>query len=166
MGGMELMCDGNVDVVDSKEIVRRLSIGPKAIDRMRKEIDSVVNMVVGMVPPRDIIEWGMRNNVRFGRATTTFSSPECEWRIFVNQKGSLGVECRLLYQTCHPADFAVCVYSTTFAKGVKDIQLRHVKNVRECLSVFEEGMAKTFPFLPESWQPLLDAADYAEKNGW
>ncbi len=43
---------------------------------------------------------------------------------------------------------------------------QNAQRVYENLPIFIEGIAKLFPFLNNRWQPILDAANYAERNGW
>jgi len=146
--------------MSSKGLTRELIVGSKAIDRMREEISSIVSMVVGMVSSRYVTEW--RTLVK-GPDIIAFNSSECEWKIHILKNQCLSVYCGLINS---PIDYVVYFYMTTPPHGTTTIKLQYVKKVHDALPVFIEGMVKTFPFLTERWQPVLDAADYAEKNGW
>ena len=146
---------------DGKEIVRRLVVGSEAIDRMRKEIDSVVNMVVGMVSNTDIINWKFDfDKVPVaGFYEQIFETQKCRWIILEGSVGKLWVRCLLIDHTGQSYSEEQAYYS--FA-GSQQIELRHVQKVHEALPVFVDGMAKAFPSLNTRWQLFLNAADYFE----
>ena len=146
-------------------IVRRLVVGSEAIDRMKREINSVVSTVLGLVVPGEIESWREEFSKRF-QIETLWSPdfPDCKWYFLRNGyrinsgKSSLEVECCL----------NIGLGEARFKResGKFDISHRHVQQVYESLPLFVDGMRKLFPFLENSWQPFLDAADSAEKNGW
>ena len=157
--------DGKEDTMDSKEIVRRLVVGSRAIDRMRKEIDSVVSTVLGLVLRKHELEcWHGEFSKRFDIQTLWSSDfPGCKW-YFVrngekpeNSKSDFEAEC------CLNIGFGEARFARKYGKF--DISHRHVQQVYESLPLFVDGMRKLFPSLVD-WQLFLDAADYAEKNGW
>ncbi|MBI2064669.1 MAG: hypothetical protein HYT62_01290 [Candidatus Yanofskybacteria bacterium] len=134
--------------MDSKEIVRKLIVGSETIDRMKREIDSTVKAVVGLV---NFFYDARASNI--GR----FPSLRGTWYIWRRSGHELKVE--YLFEGSRVG------YSTLLCVG-KDINLRDVSDVHQDLPIFIEGMVKMFPYLTKNWQPILDAADYAERNGW
>lgn len=169
--------DGEEDRMDSKEITNRFIVGSPAIDRMRKEIDSVVKGILGLVIKQEqFLNYNYPSSESNLFKESSFHKvfyspvpflPVCEWRVF-GYKAYLPnmtwqVECYLKSAT---GDFRA--YHSFHMAGMAptEFNYKHVQSVRESLEVFVDGMRRTFSFLEESWQPVLDAADYAEKNGW
>lgn len=151
--------------MDSKDIVRRLVVGSEAIDRMNREINSVVNTVLGLVFKKHEIESWHGEFAKKFRAET-FSSPDftgCRWSFVMddkpeNSKALLEAKCYL------NVGFGEARFERKYGKF--DIPRCHIQQVYKSLPLFIDGMRKLFPFLEDSWHPFLDAADYAEKNGW
>ncbi len=150
--------------MDSKDIVRRLIVGSEAIDRMRTEINSVVSIVLGLVYRKHEIESLHGEFTNKFDIQTLWSSdfPGCKW-YFIKNSPNLGktffeAEC------CLNIGFGEARFKREYGKF--EISHRHVQQVYESLPLFIDGMRKLFPFLEDSWQPFLDAADSAEKNGW
>lgn len=129
--------------MEGKELVEKLLRGSENIDRMRKEIKSVVLMVLGFV----------KNNWSTGE---TYVSGGCKWIVGRDCDNAMQIEC---WVDPHPS-FVGPAYTTS---GNLPILLRNVQAVYGGLPVLIEGIAKTFPALKKLWQPLLDAADAARK---
>lgn len=151
--------------MDSKDIVRRLVVGSDAIDRMRGEINSVVSTVLGLVYKKHEIEFWHGEFAKKFRAET-FSSPDftgCRWSFVMDDKPENGKA--LLEAKCYlNLGFGEARFEREYGKF--NISQRHVQQIYQSLPLFIYGMRKLFPFLEDSWHPFLDAADYAEKNGW
>ncbi len=149
--------------MNSGEIIRKLINGSKAIDRMKEEINYVVKMVMGLVinykvstdrqwqtPPKEQKE---SRRIIFHETLTDFPNHEnYKWWVifFYTPKSTIPqweVRCVLR---------STLVYSNH--PGMTSLRLKHTKNVHESLPVFVEEMSKKFPFLKESWQPILDVA--------
>jgi len=153
--------------MDSKEIVRRLVIGSDAVDRMRREINSVVGTVLGLVQKAHEVhtwmgEFSLREDLR-----ERFFSPEfpgVEWRLTAySSLRSFEVTCWL------NVGFGVAEVYAENSKTHRNVTISHrdAQRVHESLSLFVDGMRKMFPVLEDYyWQSFLDAAYYAEKNGW
>ncbi len=136
-------------------IVRQLLDGSEALNQMKKEIDAIVKMVVGMVRESDIMRWKYdHDSTPTGRLREVFHSDDCEWEIAFNDERKFDVECRLIGTICKKGDVMNYVYSTRR----QGIELCYIQEVHRCLPVFIEKMAEAFPNLKERWQPLLDAA--------
>lgn len=153
--------------MDSKDIVRRLVVGSEAIDRMNREINSVVNTVLGLVFKKHEIEsWhGEFSKKRF-KIETLWSPdfPSCKWYFIRNddklnpEKSYFEAEC------CLNIGFGEARFKREYGKF--NISHSNVQQVYEALPLFIDEMRKLFPFLEDYWQPFMTAADYAEKNGW
>lgn len=155
--------------MDSKEIARRLVVGSEAIDRMEREINSVVSTVLGLVHRKHEIEfWQGEFSKRFQiEALWSPDFPGCKWYFVRNEnfgkldpgKSYFEAEC------CLNIGFGEVKFERRYGKF--NISHRNVQRVHESLPLFIDGMRKLFPFLEDYWQPFLDAADYdAEKSGW
>ncbi len=147
--------------MDGKETVRQLIIGSAEIDRMKREVEAVVRMVIGFVD-HDTLK-----RMRFKE--DAFSSSECEWRLcswdingmsLWDAKLELGVECWLISGDHH--EIKKLAYQSKSGHGT--FSLKNAQAIHEGLPVFIEGVAKTFPDLTKRWQPLLDAAVAAHKR--
>ena len=153
--------------MDSKDIVRRLVVGSKTIDRMRQEINeinSVVSTVLNLVTKKHEIEsWHGEFSKRF-QIKTLWSPdfPGCEWYFVRNDDGPHPGKGYFEAECCLNIGFGETRFKREFGKF--EISHRHVQQVYESLPLFIDGMRSLFPFLEDYWQPLLDAADYAEKN--
>ena len=135
-------------------IVQQLLNGSAEIDRMKKEIDSVVKMVVGLLRDWDIMQWKSNiipdTNHRCGRV---FQSSKCEWIIKMNEHSKFDVECIILSQADHASDRTTCAYDSRR----NFFSLEYVERVHQCLNVFVISMALDFPNLTERMKPLLEA---------
>ena len=144
--------------MDGKKIVRQLLTGSAEIDRLKREVESVVRMVLGFVDHNTLKEMRFKEEI--------FNSYRYTWRIFVwNSTGipwdanlKLDAECSSLIN----GDHMELVYQSMHGYGL--ISLRDIQAVHEGLPIFIEGMAKTFPGLMKRWQPLLDAAVATHKT--
>ena len=135
--------------------VRQLLDGSEALNQMKKDIDSVVKMVTGMIREDEIIFWKYDKIPSLsGRLGQVFRSDDCEWEIRLNDDRKFDVECRLIGTICTKGDIIMHSYSTKRPS----MNLCDVQRVHQCLEFFVEKMAEAFPNLPNRWQPLLDAA--------
>ncbi|MBI4158004.1 MAG: hypothetical protein HY505_00040 [Candidatus Yanofskybacteria bacterium] len=157
--------------MDSKETVRKLVVGSDAIDRMRREINSVVKTVLGLIQQEcDSTSWiDVTGQIFHPEVLITLSYPyikgACGWSVtgWTSSRG---------HKT--PGWMAQCSLSDPFNLGSQiycsnesyTISLQNVKTVHDNLGVFVEKMIKKFPFLTERLQPLLDAAVHTKKSGW
>ena len=148
-------------MLESKDLVPRLVVGSETIDRMRREINLVVSTVLGFVYMKHESKFSNKFRIE------TLWSPgfaHCRWYFVENYgnpnpgKSYFEVECSL------NIGFGEARFKRGYGKF--DISHFHVQRVYESLPLFVDGMRKLFPFLEDYWQPLVDAADYAEKNGW
>lgn len=151
----------------SNDIVRQLLDGSRNIDRMRKEIDSVVNMLLGLLANYDITCWECSprsQREEWGTETlrySVFTSPDCEWKIQrryeIDSGSRLVVSCTLISSVGSPGDCRTPTYDSDHRKGVS-LYFRDVQSTHRALSVLVEGMLHAFPNLAKTWQPILDAA--------
>lgn len=156
-----------------KGIVSQLVVGSEAVNRMRKEITSVVKMIFGLLKQQEEFQaWeGWRKSVAYSDMDRCeISSHKYIWRFWTKETGSgkptaeWNAECYLVSESGRSITLAF----TTAPHGVPldSWWSGYVQPVHESLPVFIEGMRKNFPFLEKGLKPLLAAADYAEKNGW
>ena len=157
--------------IDSKEITRRLVVGSDAIDRMRKEINSVVKTILGLIQQEcESKHWiNVTGQIFRPEFMTTLNYPYikglCGWSItgWTSSRGHKTSGWMAQCSLSAPFNLGSQVYCSNESYSVS---FQHVKIVHDSLGVFVEGVTRRFPFLTERLQPLLDAADYAEKNGW
>jgi len=133
--------------MDGNEIIHKLIVGSEAIDRMRKEIDLVVRMILGF-----------SHGVAWKDELVRFEGKDGFWEIRYKQRSmqNLKAECWIVSVTA-VMELAYDTQDFRFAQ----VPLRFVKAVYGMLPLFVEGMAKECPQLDKSWQPLLDAADHS-----
>ena len=115
---------------------------------MKKEIESVIRMILGMV--KDDI--GPAEHFK----EKNFFSEKTNWRFGVDHRGELEVLCWLNPNIC-----GELAYSTR--KNSK-IDMWDVRKIHAGLGVFAEGMAKEYPRLTARWNKFLDAAEYFENR--
>jgi hypothetical protein len=135
--------------MEGKELVQKLIDGSAAIDRMRKEIDSVVGMVLGFL-------YESHDFSRFHFATEVFSSEKCVWRVMRDGYEHVRVACRL--RRSYGLDSYGLEMAYSNIPGVVTFKCYDVKEVHDGLAVFVKGMAERFPEIEKAWRPLLDAA--------
>jgi len=126
-------------------IVEQLLRGSENIDRMKKEVECVVRMVIGFANRRVSLWQDFE---------VEFDSPTCLWKVQRTEySNTLEVECHL-----HKS-YGLCSVYTNTTHFTSFFHLEEVQVVWQDLSTFVEGMATTLPALNEDWKPLLDAAD-------
>jgi len=136
---------------EAQKIVQNLIKGSQEIDRMRKEVDCVVKMIIGFV---DLYHCSWED---YRRERFFLSNSKYCWEIFMNPRPK-GLEVKFLYiedESSPPRCLFYCGQPIFF--------LNQVKIVYDALPVFVKGMVRMFPDLQNRWQPLLDAAEAAEK---
>jgi len=144
----------------------------RVIDRMRKEVETVTRGILGLLTKQeDFTNWEGTWFDPFCKAfDAVFYSPVYKWRLFGIMNGEEGMawqlQCCLDNAMKEKADLVVYYTSTRGAVDSVLLCLQDVQGVHSELPVFINEMVKQFPFLTKRLQPLLDAADYAEKNGW
>lgn len=142
--------------MEGNESVRKLIVGSKAIDQMRKEVDTFVRVVTGLLKNSNLYPW--KASAWPNPAQTIFRGYNHWWIVSDRSDGKshLKIECWLT----GPLDSLA--YSN-FDGTV--LTMCEAQRVHEALPTFKNGMKETFN-LTNNLQVLLDAADYAEQNGW
>ena len=136
--------------MDGKEVVRRLIAGSEVIDRMRREVESVVRMILGML-----------GEMPEGFNGVDFRSSGYHWKVsMLHPSGAVYVECWKLSFGIARREYErpileKRIYSTR--PEMCQLYLEDVETVHEALSGFVEGIAEAFPVLNERWRPLLIA---------
>lgn len=124
-------------------IVQQLIDGQAEIDRMRKEIDQVVHMLLGLLSHVDrsrIVTCASQEWIRF-------NSSLCVWMIYKANEKEIHVDCRLVKGNWQAYTTLITGYRTDYSL---------VKEVYSGLSVFVEGMFDRFPGLKDQVRPFLD----------
>ena len=124
---------------------------------MRREIDAVVHMTLGLISTYDQTLWVCRDTTQKDlslRSFSVFESVDCEWRLQSSQ--TLIVICDLVATSSAGVKRTPQAY-TSFHGG-SDIRSKDVQRVHQVLPVFIQGMVKEFPSLERDWQFILDAA--------
>jgi len=142
--------------LSAEEIARKLTIGLPAIDRMKREVERMIRTILVLIEP-DIIKW-------LTDRQETYGSHEFQWSIRKNIWGYLEIRGFRVNST----DKDRCFFLSTNPNrdDAVNFSLHRVQEVHEALPLFVQWMTMEFPLLVERLQPFLDAADYAEKNGW
>ncbi len=132
---------------EAKQIVEMLLKGSRGIDLMRKEINSVVGTVLGLIKP--FYKWGDGK-----RTSDELSLPGVDnkfvWEISSDKRSNFKV--RFLF-----GGKEIYYYYETNTRSI-NIQMDHVKIVYDNLYVFIALMEKNFSLLNQSWKPLLEIA--------
>jgi len=132
--------------MDSKEVVDRLLRGSANIDRMRKEIDSVIGM----------LQASLSRCVMGDRINEAYESPLSKWKIWNTPHISKPYfECSVKIGTNYYFGF-----STDDTESQNSAY--NVESVYKALPELIEGIRKRFPKIEELWQYVLNAADVYE----
>ena|SRR3989338_4425789 len=135
------------------EMIQKSLRGSDEIDRMRREINRFVRMVIGLCEPYYYNWTEFRRGVKFLTADKS-----CCWEIKI-VKGKLQVEFSYCADLVWKKPFWVILYSSNGAELPHD----KVAQAYNTFPVFYIGMAKEFA-LKDRLQPFLDAAEAAEKK--
>lgn len=142
--------------MDGNTVAHRLIAGSTAIDRMKKEVEQVIRMVMGLLNAGDLFRKGVSSTGEFYVEFRDYACERCEWRVSVNRYPSVYcVECWIPFQ--RGALSLKLAYSST--PNAIPFRTENAQRVHEALSVFVQGMIEHFPELSERLQPFLDAAD-------
>ena len=131
----------------SNNIVQQLVDGQAKIDRMRKEVEMLVHMMLGLLHLD-------RTDPLFKKPTLlkVYESSKCVWTIssWPTDK-TLAAECMIAFAGGYMGGY-------TTLKGSFPFNYDSVGRVHDCLPEFIEGMFTHFPELEDRVRPLLDAA--------
>lgn len=150
--------------MSTTDIAQKLLIGSREIDRMKEEIKAVVGMVIGLVTDPDLVAW--KRGFSTGMSDRAFYSPSCEWLIMphAEYEYSISVECWTKKPNFPSSSKTkACAFSSAPHADLFLVS-REARKVHAGLSVFVEGMIKTFPTLLDKLWPFLDAADHATRQ--
>lgn len=126
--------------MSAEEIVGGLIKGPAAIDQMKKEVEQVVRMILGLV------KLEMTENF----VGEKYESESCFWMIIRPRNGATEIGCWV-----KTSAGKVCAYSTEKAAPFPSST---AQQVHEGLPLFVEGVMKAFPKIGKHWQFILNAA--------
>lgn len=141
----------------AEEIVKKLLSGSTELDRMERETNQIVRMILGLVK--------YEKQYKLDKIRQIGPSEFPIWQI---RRGTDGYNARCVLT--HPEFGEVVAYTTDrtwnnlfvmdcmTAKNLKIITQRGVMIAHESLPKFVRGMADNFPDLPERWAPILEAA--------
>ena len=139
-------------------IVRQLLDGSAEIDRMRKEIDLTISILMGFIHPERMTR-KLKNNVShifLGIANPKDYHGKAHW-IISGESQSDGVSSKPMVECMVGDNHSHPDYQWPHSEKFQ-MALRHVQVVYESLPVFVEGMAREFPQLSDDCQPLINAA--------
>ena len=148
---------------NSKQAVRRLIAGSRAINRMREEIAIVVNAVVKNLTLKDFDGWKVTKRPGPGDgATFTDLGAVVTWTIGCGQADDGR---KFVYVICsEPTHHEPCTMLLQVRRyfGGKDrdevtLPAPHVRTVREHVNGLLFQAALHFPRLEATWKPLLEA---------
>lgn len=131
-------------MVKGTELVQKLIRGSENIDRMKKDIERVITIILGLLSMSSTLRESLYSFNNFGYC----------WDI---QSTSVGwsVSCRIL-----ESGSEVCRFLSSPRGGNTNfVSLENVKSVHQGLKVLVVGFNQ-FPEIKKGLQPLLDAADY------
>lgn len=143
----------------NKDLIGKLVLGSKAIDQMRKDIDSVISGVIGLLIK---VEPRIFPDSYYG----IYKSSMGEWEISVDKHRLSGIVKREISYHLSINQKWTKVYSTSSGLDAIHTDFKYVQRVHAGLPIFVDGMRKDFPILEQLWQPILDAADYAREDRW
>lgn len=155
--------------MESSELIHKLIIGSQVIDQMRKEVDSVVKMVIGFLDRYQPSPWSFRDKPAGDWFQKNLVFDDCDWvvralRDVVPVRDGLKEVVRWSIRYHHKTPSYIVLPYNSDNKTVQP-DLAFVSRVHQNLPLLIEGLREFFHIAKE-WQPLLDAADYAEKNSW
>lgn len=158
----------------SKELVEALLLGSAEIDRMKKEVNFLIRMVVGLIdngqirksfvnkrPPSGEGPSERRYEVELGSLSS--SSGKCDWSItFLEEEDASGDKKLNWVATCWVND--VLVYQVGNGDYCGCFKLGDLHSVHGGIWLFINGITKKFPSVLNRMQPFLDAAAAAKKR--
>ncbi len=144
--------------MQNDNIVQQLIRGSQNIDQMRKEIDQVVKMVVGLAYLSDTVSLSKRLSLHI-ETLSGFHWSVTGNLIFTNPSAS-----KVVIEYWEPTAFlgignGFCgrrIYS--LGEGSKDVGTADVQKVHSDLAAFVNGMKREFSGLTRRLKPLLDAS--------
>ena len=134
--------------MESTELVQQLLVGSERTNKMRKEIDDFIGMILGFLNKNDL------SRFKHQEVICRFESIGFCWIIemaksFLWVKVTKSLSSDLAYDS---------LYLYTYGAGYQ-IPLKYVQPIRQGLPDFLTNMRKIFPQLEERFAPLLEAAE-------
>jgi hypothetical protein len=156
--------------MDTQKAVQDLVKGSANLDRMKKEIPAVVNMIYECVGRSCKSGRGSQSNCwdEWPRDRGCFRAGNYEWEIEIRgERGSVSNPCRLVIECLFIEDFSCRrfrrVYSTDQSSLRSDnqtsLRLDDIQPVYESLSVLLQGVLELFPAAERQMKVFLQAAD-------
>ncbi len=131
--------------MESTELVVRLLKGQQNIDRMRREIDTLLNMMIGYVKACGV-------NVHPDGRTFIWTGKHGRWVMRLSTSVLGKNEVVLEYEIVSTA----VAYSSR--GGAERLKVKHVEMAHKDLSCFVQGIVKEFPQIEEIWEPIVRAS--------
>jgi hypothetical protein len=133
------------DCMDAREIVEKLIVGSREIDRMRKEVDDFVKMVCGFIKKE--MKFSFIDDINI-----EFSDDRCRWKVCM-----FGITKKEIEISC---DVAFCGWKSGYSMlGHTTFSPRDVQQVYECLPVLIQAVLEKIPKISEEWDYLIKAAE-------
>jgi hypothetical protein len=131
-----------------KNIAEQLLRGSQNIDRMRKEVECVVSMILGFLVP------GEEN------FCATFDFDGGKWEIEISYSYNISMPIARCWLR-KPFESTLAYINKSRELPMFKVGFNHemVQEVHQNLPVFVLGMMKEFPELERQLKPFLDAAD-------
>lgn len=137
----------------TSNIVEQLLRGSAEIDRMKKEIGQIIQMLVGYLNQFDLVrpakEKGFDANLEL-----YFEKGVTRWIVARNaSRDTVIIDLEI-----RPWDGIRKVYCNQWHQSTMPSSL-DILGIHESLPILVEGLAKRYPQLQEAWKPLLQAAE-------
>jgi hypothetical protein len=138
----------------SSKLVSKLIRGSEEIDQMKREINSVIHMVLGLIPPAEVRRIHSQA-FDFPLAKNSFGDQSGDemgkWE-FEENNGEPYI-CCFLYNETSPSG---PVFRTS---GAISPHAEYVRTIHAGLPYLIEGLVKLCPELEKRMKPFIDAAD-------
>lgn len=150
--------------MDSKQIVQNLLQGSRNIDRMKKEVEQVVKMIIGcafMSNHRGCLEVDLHE---------TFETSSCIWKVrgtmgaMNRTKNKIEVECVLKLPCSAPHQDHFILSLSYCSEGRIPFHSEYAQQVYENLFVFVEGMMRIMPDIEKEWAMFINASTVFQDN--
>ena len=152
------------------EAVKSLTRGSANLDRMKKDIPAVVNMICECVNRSCRAGRDSQENCwdEWPRNSGRYRAGDYEWEIEIRgQKGIVHNPCRLVFECSFIEDIYChrcrCVYSNdrppNLFGSLKNLRLDDIQPVYESLSTLLDGVLNLFPGAEKHMKVFLRAAD-------
>lgn len=162
--------------MDGQQLVNKIIKGSPTVDLLRKRVEIVTKTIVGIFNeenPMYIFEDDFLSSSKNMDCLGIYPEDnpdglyDVEWLIVAQKerkRDKLVIKWSL---EAHPGSIPRGLITPAYSTESGNVySARYIEILHEGLPVFLEKITKQFPFIIGRLKPILNAADYAEKNGW